>query len=193
LSGKNADQALAILQAKYPGTDFRFFDVAGGSILSNRVLSFFPRGPLEATRTVSQYSQDLVPYTTAVSAGVDQQLGQNVSVSAMFVHRRTRDLLTQRIVNLFDVHPGNANFGKLVHRFPRARQSADRARRVDLLEQQPPRARLRAIEPVGSAHLRRQRPRRRAVRSAPERRCFLAQRHRVQPARHHRQRRRRPG
>jgi outer membrane receptor protein involved in Fe transport len=112
LSGNNADQALAILKARYPGTDFRFFDVPGGSILGNRVLSFFPRGALETTRTVSHYSQDLVPYTHAVSAGVDQQLGQNVSVSAMFVHRRTRDLLTQRIVNLFDAHPGDANFGK---------------------------------------------------------------------------------
>jgi hypothetical protein len=61
---------------------------------------------------VSQYSRDLVPYTNAVSAGVDQQLGQTVSVSAMFVHRRTRDLLTQRIINLFDAHPGDANFGK---------------------------------------------------------------------------------
>jgi hypothetical protein len=80
--------------------------------VGNRVLSFFPRGPLEMTRTVSQYSRDLVPYTNAVSAGVDRQLGQNVSVSAMFVHRRTRDLLTQRIINLFDAHPGNANFGK---------------------------------------------------------------------------------
>jgi len=118
LSGKTPAQALALLQAKYPGTDFRFFDVPGGSIVGNRVLSFFPRGPLEVTRTVSQYSQDLVPYTNAVSAGVDQQIGPNFSVSAMYVHRRTRDLLTQRIINLFDAHPGDPNFGKTINGGP---------------------------------------------------------------------------
>jgi hypothetical protein len=63
-------------------------------------------------RTISQYSQDRVPYTNAVSAGVDQQLGSNFSLSAMFIHRRTRDLLTRRIINLFDAHPGDANFGR---------------------------------------------------------------------------------
>lgn len=112
LSGKTAAQAVALLDAKYPGTDFRFFDVPGGSIVGDRVLSFFPRGPLEVTRTVSQYSQDQVPYTNAFSAGVDQEIGPDISVSAMFVHRRTRDLLTRRITNLFDAAPGTANFGK---------------------------------------------------------------------------------
>jgi outer membrane receptor protein involved in Fe transport len=112
LSGKTAAQAVALLDAKYPGTDFRFFDVPGGSIVGNRVLSFFPRGPLEVTRTVSQYSQDQVPYTNALSFGVDQEIGKDVSVSAMFVHRRTRDLLTRRITNLFDAAPGTPNFGK---------------------------------------------------------------------------------
>jgi hypothetical protein len=54
----------------------------------------------------------MVPYTNAFSAGVDQQVGSDLTVSAMFIHRRTRDLLTQRIVNLFDAHPGDPNFGK---------------------------------------------------------------------------------
>ena len=107
LSGKTADQALAILKAKYPGTDFRFFDVPGGSIVGDRVLSFFPRGPLEVTRTVSRYSRDLVPRTTAFSGGVDQQIGASLSLSAMFVHRRARDLLTRRITNLFDAPRGS--------------------------------------------------------------------------------------
>jgi hypothetical protein len=112
LSGKSAAQAAAILNAKYPGTDFRFFDVPGGSILGNRVLSFFPRGPLDATRIVSQYSGDLVPYTNAFNVGVDQQVPFGITVSALYVHRRSRDLLTQRITNLFDVPAGNPNFGK---------------------------------------------------------------------------------
>jgi outer membrane receptor protein involved in Fe transport len=114
LSGKTADQALALLKAKYPGTDFRFFDVPGGSIVGNRVLSFFPRGPLEVTRTVSRYSQDQVPYTNAISAGVDRQIATDLMVSATFVHRRTRGLLTRRITNLFDVPPGSSNFGRTI-------------------------------------------------------------------------------
>jgi outer membrane receptor protein involved in Fe transport len=112
LSGKTADQAVALLEAKYPGTDWRFFDVPGGSIVGNRVLSFYPRGDISVTRTISQYSQDLVPYTNAFSFGVDQQVGRDFRVSAMFVHRRTRDLLTRRIINLFDAAPGSPNFGK---------------------------------------------------------------------------------
>jgi len=112
LSGKTPDQAVAILKAKYPGTDWGFFDVPGGSILGNRVLSFFPRGPLGATRIVSQYSNDLVPYTNGINAGVEQQFGNDLSVSAMYVWRRSRDLLTRRITNLFDVPRGSPNFGK---------------------------------------------------------------------------------
>ncbi len=122
LSGKTAAQALAVLTTKYPGTDFRFFDVPGGSIIGNRVLSFFPRGPLEVTRTVSRYAQDLIPYTNAFSGGVDQQLGTEFSVSAMYVHRNTRDLLTRRITNLFDASPGQGNFGKTTDGGPQISQ-----------------------------------------------------------------------
>jgi outer membrane receptor protein involved in Fe transport len=112
LSGKTPAQAVAILAAQYPGTDFRFFDVPGGSIVGDRVLSFFPRGPLDATRIVSRYSQDLIPYTNAINAGVDQQIPGGMALSVMYVHRRSRDLLTRRIVNLFDVPAGNPNFGR---------------------------------------------------------------------------------
>ena len=112
LAGKSPDQVVAILKAKYPGTDWGFFDVPGGSILGNRVLSFFPRGPLSATRIVSSYSNDMVPYTNGINAGVEQQLGNDLSVSAMYVWRRSRDLLTRRITNLFDVPRGSPNFGK---------------------------------------------------------------------------------
>ena len=76
------------------------------------MLSFFPRGPLDATRQVSQYSGDLVPYTNAFSLGVDHTFAGDFAVSAMYVRRRSRDLLTRRIVNLFDVPPGDPNFGK---------------------------------------------------------------------------------
>ena len=112
LSGKTAAQAVAVLDAKYPGTDFRFFDVPGGSSVGNRVLSFFPRGALEVTRQVSRYSGDEVPYTHALNVGIDRQLASDFSVSAMYVRRRSRGLLTRRIINLFDVPTGNPNFGK---------------------------------------------------------------------------------
>ena len=46
----------------------------GGSTVGNRVLSFFPRGPLATTREVSRYSNDLTPATNAFSFGVEQKL-----------------------------------------------------------------------------------------------------------------------
>ncbi len=111
LSGKTPEQVVALLQATYPGTEWRFLSVPGGSILGDRVLSFFPRGSSETTNQVSRYSRDMVPYTNAFSVGIDQQIGSTMSVSAMYVHRRSRDLLTRRIVNLFDVRKGDARFG----------------------------------------------------------------------------------
>ena len=69
--------------------------------VGNRVLSFFPRGPLAHAREVSRYSSDLTPVTNAFSFGVEQKLIGDFSVSATYVHRRSHDLLTRRIVNLF--------------------------------------------------------------------------------------------
>jgi hypothetical protein len=112
LSGRSAAQAVALLESTFPGTDWEFFDVPGGSIVGDRVLSFFPRGPLASSREISVYSEDRTPWTNAFNAGIEQQVGDNFSVSAMYVHRRTRDLLTRRIVNLFDAAPGTPNFGR---------------------------------------------------------------------------------
>ena len=119
LSGKTPAQAIALLQQTWPGTDWMFFDVPGGSIVGDRVLSFFPRGPLDTSRDVSQYSQDKTPWTRAFSVGVDQEISANMTVSAMYVHRRSRDLLSRRIINLFDVPPGDPNFGKTTDGGPR--------------------------------------------------------------------------
>jgi outer membrane receptor protein involved in Fe transport len=119
LSGKTPQEVLALLESSFPGTDFEFFDVPGGSVVGDRVLSFFPRGPLALSRDVSVYSRDRTPWTRAFSVGVDQQLFTDFSVSASYVHRRTRDLLTRRITNLFDVPPGTPNFGKTTDGGPR--------------------------------------------------------------------------
>ena len=119
LSGKTPAQVTALLESAFPGTDWEFFDVPGGSILGDRVLSFFPRGPLAFSRDVSVYSQDRTPWTNAFNAGIEQQIGDQFSVSAMYVHRRTRDLLTRRITNLFDVSPGDPNFGRTTDGGPR--------------------------------------------------------------------------
>jgi outer membrane receptor protein involved in Fe transport len=119
LSGKTPAQVTALLESTFPGTDWEFFDVPGGSIVGNRVLSFFPRGPLAFSRDVSVYSHDNTPWTNAFNVGVDQQIGEDLSVSVMYVHRRTRDLLTRRITNLFDVPPGSPNFGKTTDGGPR--------------------------------------------------------------------------
>ncbi|HEX2454949.1 MAG TPA: TonB-dependent receptor [Vicinamibacterales bacterium] len=122
LSGKTPGQVLSLLELTYVGTDWEFFDVPGGSILGNRVLSFFPRGPLAFSRDVSVYDEDRTPWTNGFNVGVDQQLGSTMMVSAMYVHRRSHDLLTRRIVNLYDVPPGNPNFGKTTDGGPRISQ-----------------------------------------------------------------------
>jgi hypothetical protein len=119
LSGLTAAQAVALLERTYPGTDWEFFDVPGGSILGDRVLSFFPRGPLGFSRDVSRYSEDRTPSTNAFSVGIEQQLLDDFSVSVTYVHRRTRDLLTRRITNLFDAVPGTPNFGRTTDGGPR--------------------------------------------------------------------------
>ncbi len=122
LSGLSAAQALALLERTYPGTDFEFFDVPGGSIVGNRVLSFFPRGPLSVTRDVSSYTEDRTPVTDAFSFGFEQQLFKDFGASVTYVHRRSEDLLTRRIVNLYDAPQGSPNFGKTTDGGPRINQ-----------------------------------------------------------------------
>ena len=122
LSDYSSDEAVARLEAEFPGTDWQFFDVPGGSIVGDRVLSFFPRGPLAQSRDVSRYAQDRVPWTNALSVGVEQQLGDKFIVGATFVRRRSRALLTRRIVNLFDAQPGDPQFGKTTDGGPRINQ-----------------------------------------------------------------------
>ncbi|PYQ12828.1 MAG: hypothetical protein DMF80_18025 [Acidobacteria bacterium] len=122
LSGLSPAQAVALLERTFPGTDFEFFDVPGGSIVGNRVLSFFPRGPLGLSRDVSRYAEDRTPSTNAFNVGVEQQFLNDFSLAVTYVHRRTRDLLTRRIVNLFDAAPGSPNFGKTTDGGPRISQ-----------------------------------------------------------------------
>jgi hypothetical protein len=114
LSGLTPAAAVALLESTYPGTDWTFFDVPGGSVVGDRVLSFLPRGPLSVTRTLNVYATDRVPSTWGFTLGVEQQFGERYRGSAMLVKRETRDLLTQRIVNLFDVPRGNPSFGKTI-------------------------------------------------------------------------------
>lgn len=122
LSGLTPAQALARLETTYAGTDFEFFDVPGGSILGNRVLSFFPRGPLSGSRSVSRYGGDQTPVTNAFTVGIDQKLWGDYGFSATYVHRRSKDLLTRRIVNLFPAAQGDPNFGRTTDGGPRIDQ-----------------------------------------------------------------------
>ncbi len=122
LSGLTPQQALDRLETLWPGTDWEFFDVPGGSIVGDRVLSFFPRGPLSQTRAVSAYDRDQTPETMAFTVGVEHQINDNLTGSIAYVHRETDNLLTRRIVNLFDAAPGNPNFGRTTDGGPRISQ-----------------------------------------------------------------------
>jgi hypothetical protein len=114
LSGLTPAAAVALLESTYPGTDWIFFDVPGGSLVGDRVLSFLPRGPLSVTRTVQLYAEDRVPKTEAFTLGVEHQIAARYRVGVVLVKRNTRDVLTQRITNLFDVPPGHPSFGRTV-------------------------------------------------------------------------------
>ena len=122
LSGLTPEEAVALLESTFPGTDWEFFNVPGGSILGDGVLSFFPRGPLALSRDVSRFSEAKTPWTRGFTVGVDQQLSQDFLLSVTYVHRRSRDLLTRRIVNLFDVEPGDPDFGGTTDGGPRINQ-----------------------------------------------------------------------
>ncbi|HXV62687.1 MAG TPA: TonB-dependent receptor [Vicinamibacteria bacterium] len=122
LSGLSPEEAVALLESTYPGTDWEFFDVPGGSIVGDGVLSFFPRGPLALSRDVSRYSEAKTPWTRAFNVGVDRQVTPDLSLSVTYVHRRSRDLLTRRITNLYDVAPGDPNFGRTTDGGPRISQ-----------------------------------------------------------------------
>lgn len=122
LSGLTPEEAITLLESVYPGTDWKFFDVPGGSIVGDRVLSFFPRGPLDLTRDVSQFSDAKTPWTHAFNIGIEQQLARDLVLSVSYVRRRSRDLLTRRIINLFNVPPGNPSFGKTTDGGPRINQ-----------------------------------------------------------------------
>jgi outer membrane receptor protein involved in Fe transport len=112
LSGMTPDEAVALLESRYPGTDWIFFDMPGGSIVGDRVLSFLPRGALDAGRTIPAYARDRVPYTEAYTLGVEHQFGNDVQVGLTLVKRESDDILTQRIVNLVDARPGQPGFGQ---------------------------------------------------------------------------------
>ena len=122
LSGRTPEQVVAILESTWPGTDWEFFDVPGGSIVGDAALSFFPRGPLGLSRDVSRYEEDQTPWTRAFNAGIEQELTGGMSLAVSYVHRRTRDLLTRRITNLFDVPPGDPDFGRTTDGGPRISQ-----------------------------------------------------------------------
>jgi outer membrane receptor protein involved in Fe transport len=122
LSGLSPAAAEALLESTYPGTDWIFFDVPGGSLVGDRVLSFLPRGPLSVTRIVNLYATDRVPSTLAFTLGVEQQFTERYRGSITLVKRDTDDVLTQRIVNLFDVPPGDPDFGRTTDGGPQRNQ-----------------------------------------------------------------------
>jgi len=122
LSGLSPREALERIESTFPGTDWEFFDIPGGSLVGNRVLSFFPRGPLGLTREISRYSDARTPWTTAFNIGLQHEFAGNFLLSLDYVHRRSRDLLTRRIVNLYDVDPGDPRFGQTTDGGPRINQ-----------------------------------------------------------------------
>ncbi|MEM6456009.1 MAG: TonB-dependent receptor [Acidobacteriota bacterium] len=127
LSGRTPAEVVALLEAAYPGTAWTFFDVPGGSLVggapgAGAVLSFLPRGGLDQSRDVSRYAEDRTPRTESLTIGFDWRINDRWLLSTHLVRRRTRDLLTRRIVNLVDAAPGEPGFGQTVDGGPRINQ-----------------------------------------------------------------------
>jgi hypothetical protein len=74
------------------------------------------------TRIENLYATDRVPSTLAFTLGVEQQFTERYRGSITLIKRETDDVLTQRIVNLFDVPPGDPNFGRTTDGGPQLNQ-----------------------------------------------------------------------
>ncbi len=87
-----------------------------------RSLVLSPRSARPQPRRVASTPRTKTPWTRAFTIGIDRQLTGDMSLSVSYVHRRSRDLLTRRITNLFDVAPGDPNFGQTTDGGPRISQ-----------------------------------------------------------------------
>jgi outer membrane receptor protein involved in Fe transport len=103
------DQALAILNAEFPGDpsvgfaedQFFWFEPIEGSILTQPHLAFRFRQPGPVITSINTVQEPVkTPFTSSFNFGVERQLTNNLSIDAQVFIRRSKDLLTRRVVNL---------------------------------------------------------------------------------------------
>ena len=101
------EAAVEILNEAFPhpfgaGEQFRYLEQRGdASIVNNRPLVFeFRQLDVEVTRITTLSDDHSLPYTDALNFGVEQALTDDFTLDAEFHIRRSKDLLSRRVVNL---------------------------------------------------------------------------------------------
>ena len=101
------EAAVAILNDAFPhpfglGEQFTFLDQRGdASIVNNRPLAFlFRQLDVEVTRITTLSDDHTLPYTDALNFGVEQALTDDFTIDAEVHIRRSKNLLSRRVVNL---------------------------------------------------------------------------------------------
>ena len=84
------------------GDQFTFLEQRGdASIVSNRPLAFlFRQLDVEVTRITTLSDDHSLPYTDALNFGIEQALGGDFTIDAEVHIRRSKNLLSRRVVNL---------------------------------------------------------------------------------------------
>ena len=101
------EAAVAILNDAFPhpfgeGPQFTFLEQRGdASIVNNRPLTFlFSQLDVEVTRITTLSDDHSLPYTDALNFGIEQALGGDFTIDAEVHIRRSKNLLSRRVVNL---------------------------------------------------------------------------------------------
>ena len=101
------EEALAILNGFFPGPEcdqFEFLRETGeNSVNLGRPLIFKFRNCEPEIVRIQTLGEQKLPHTDSFNIGIEQALGEDLSLEAQLFVRRTRDLMTLRVTNLLEV------------------------------------------------------------------------------------------
>ena len=105
LSGLSPEEALARMNAAFPGANF-IFTPFSSPLLGGRVISLegFPGLDPSGAQGFFQGVQEPIrtPSTEAFSIGVEREITPDMSLAVEYIWRNTDDILARRLVNLYD-------------------------------------------------------------------------------------------
>ncbi len=130
-----AESAVALLNTTYgaaanaaglpgctnPGGDqFKYLHETGVNSLNKGepLIFLFRQLELQIDSIQTMSNPTSTPYTDSFNIGIEQALGNDISIDVQFFARRSRDLLTRRVVNLLDVPVSASCSGNTVNKGP---------------------------------------------------------------------------